>query len=110
MAIRTHRPVSFADGAAYGEYDYDDATGEILVVRGVNTSDLPMTISVRGSQDSGNQAKNVNYSNTFDANSGTTEFPIPQGQRKQFVLVPDGGSPVDPYPTLAGIVIEASYG
>ena len=112
MAIRTIRPVSFADGLAYAEYDYDDTTGQIVAVRGVNDSDAPMTVSIRGTADSGNQANGVDYSYTFDANSGTTEWSIPQGQRKRFTLVPDGGDPGRPdyYPTLAGLTIGADYG
>jgi len=109
--IRTIHPVSFADGLAYAEYDYDDTTGQILRVRGVNDSDAPMTVSIRGTADSG-QASGVDYSYTFAANSGVTEWSIPQGQRKRFTLVPDGGDPGRPdyYPTLGGLTVEAGHG
>jgi len=111
MALRTIRPVSFADGLAYAEYDYDDGTGQIVAVRGVNDGARDMTVSVRGTASSGVQANGVDYSYTFAAGSGVTEWAIPQGQRKRFDLIPDGGDPGRPdyYPTLAGLVIEAGY-
>ena len=110
MALRTIRPASFADGLAYVEYVYDDVDGEIKTVRGVNDGTADMSVSIRGTNESG-KAKSVDYSYTFTAGSGTTEFAIPPGQRKRFTLVPDGGDPGRPdyYPTLAGLVIEAGY-
>ena len=107
MAIRTHRVVTL-QGVATAEYDYDDATGQILRVRGINDGPSDFYVRVRGTADSG-KAKNVDYEHTFPPYSGTTEFDIPIGQRKQFDLEPDGGSPVDPYPTLRGLTVEASY-
>jgi hypothetical protein len=111
MAVRTIRPVAFADGLAYAEYEYDDVSGEIMTVRGVNDGPGDMTVSIRGSEDSGQQAKNVNYSYTFIAGSGLTEWDLTPGQRKKFTLVPDGGDPGrdDYYPTLAGLAVEAGY-
>ena len=107
MAERTHRVVTFQE-VATAEYDYDDTTGEVLRVRGINDGPGDLYIRVRGTADSG-KAKNVDYEYTFPAHSGTTEFAIPIGQRKNFDLEPDGGSPVDPYPTLRGLTVEASY-
>ena len=111
MATRTARPCSFAGGEAYVEYDYDDVTGEILTVRGVNGAPADMWVRIYGTEDSGQQAKSVNYEYTFAAGSGLTEWSIPQGQRKRFTLVPDGGDPGRPdyYPTLSGLGVEARY-
>ena len=108
MAIRTARPLSFEGGLAYGEYDYDDTTGQVLVVRGVNDSAVGFDVHILGTPESGNQASGVNYSYTFAAGSGVTEWSIPQGQRKRFILVPDGGDPDRPdyYPTLAGLYVS----
>lgn len=105
--IRTIRPVAFGDDR-YVEYDYEDTTGEITAVRGVNNSTGDFWVSVKGSAGSG-AASGVDYTHTFTAGSGTTEFNIPPGQRKRFDLVPDGGDPGrdDYYPTLAGIDISA---
>ena len=110
MATRTARPCSFADGAAYVEYDYDDSTGQILTVRGVNDGPADMWVRVYGTAGSG-QASNVNYEYTFAAGSGLTEWSIPPGQRKRFTLVPDGGDPGRPdyYPTLGGLAVESRY-
>jgi hypothetical protein len=109
MTMRTIRPVSFNDGASYVEYEYDDVDGRIYVVRGVNDSDRDMWVRVRGTADSG-LASSVDYEYTFLANSGTTSWDIPPGQRKKFTLVPDGGDPGRPdyWDTLAGLTIEAS--
>lgn len=107
MSIRTHRVVSL-QGVAHVEYEYDDTTGQILRVRGTNDGPGDLYVHVWGTASSG-QASNADYQHTFLAGSGTTEFDIPQGQRKQFTLEPDGGSPVDPYPTLRGLAWEASY-
>lgn len=111
MAIRTARPCSFADNLAYVEYDYDDVSGEIVTVRGVNDGPGDLWVSVRGSEDSGNQARGVTYEYTFVAGSGTTSWDLTPGQRKRFTLVPDGGDPGRPdyYPTLAGLIVEAGY-
>jgi hypothetical protein len=103
--LRTIRPFSFDDGAAYAEYVYDDATGEVHTVRGVNDHTRDLWVSVRGTADSG-AAKNVDYQYTFPAGSGLTEFSIPTGQRKRFRLEPDSGSD-DPYDTLGGLEVEA---
>lgn len=110
MAIRTIRPVGFGENA-YVEYDYDDTTGQILAVRGVNDEVFDVWVQVKGSADSG-QGSTVDYSYTFAAGSGTTEFSIPPGQRKRFTLVPDGGDPGRPdyYPTLAGLSVTAGTG
>lgn len=105
--IRTIRPVAFGDDR-YAEYDYDDTTGEIVAVRGVNTSDRDFWVRVSGTDISG-PGSTVDYARTFTANSGTTEFSIPPGQRKRFTLEPDGGDPGrdDYYPTLRGLSIMA---
>jgi hypothetical protein len=110
---RTHRPVAF-QGLAWFEYDYDDAKGQVVRVRGSN--DGPGTLRVRmlGSAESEGAASFV-YERTFPAHSGLTEVNVPQAQkRKRFALEPDGRGPAaadepDYYPTLRGLGIEASY-
>lgn len=108
--IRTIRPVAFGDDA-YAEYDYDDTTGEIVAVRGVNDSAQDFWVRVQGTAGSGSAAT-VDYYRTFAAGSGTTQWDVPQGQRKRFTLEPDGGDPGRPdyYPTLAGLTIAAGTG
>lgn len=112
MAIRTARPVTFDGGLAYCEYEYDDVTGEIMTVRGVNNGSLDMHVRVYGTDASGNQGRQANYEYTFAAGSGITEFNLSPGQRKRFTLEPDGGDSgrEDYYPTLAGLVVGANYG
>ena len=107
MAERTIRPINFDDGAAYVEYTYDDVTGEVYNVSGTNTHTRDLWVSVRGTEDSGPQAKNVDYQYTFTAGSGTTSWDIPQGQRKKFTLEPDLDGLPGSYDTLAGLEVEA---
>jgi hypothetical protein len=105
MAIRTIRPLSFDDGLAYAEYDYDDATGEVLRVRASNTHTRDLWVSIRGTDDSG-AARGWRWELTVPAHSGLTERRVPPGQRKRFRLEPDSGS-ADPYDTLGGLEVEA---
>ena len=106
--------MSLEGGLAYVEYEYDDVSGQMLTVRGVNDSDKDMWVRVSGNEDAG-EAAGVLYEYTFLANSGTTEWSIPPGQRKQFTLIPDGrgvdgeGEP-DYGDTLAGLVVSGGTG
>ena len=108
MATRTHRPCSFG-GVAHVEYDYDDATGEVLRVRVRNDSDAALRVRLSGTE---GDARGWRYERTIPAHSGLTTRSIPPGQRKRFPLIPDGGSP-DPamrYATLGGLSIEVDGG
>jgi len=105
---RTHRLGSW-QGAASAEYDYDDATGQILRVRGVNTGPGVLRVRIFGTDTSG-EASGWQREYTF-APGTTEEHVIPPGQRKRFALEPDGGPPgrPDEYPTLRGLAWEVSY-
>ena len=106
---RTHRVASLG-GVARAEYDFDDASGKVLRVRGTN--DGPGTLRVRlfGTDTSG-EARGWSREFAFAPHSGTTEHRV---RGKRFDLEPDGRGPAgegepDYYPTLRGLATEASY-
>lgn len=98
MAERTHTFASFEDGRCVISYVYDDVSGKPLRIVAVNTH--PTKTLYAGIE---RLTTGWSRSGSWGPNSGTTTVNIPPGQQQQFALIPDGGSEVDPYPTLGDL-------
>ena len=95
MAIRTQRVCAFEDEAIVLSLDWDDASGQVTLVRCVNTSPrYGVHVLVQGT---GTGQAGRSREGTFAAGSGTTEISIPSGQRPRYpiALDPEGSGQVE---------------
>ena len=106
MAIRTQRVCEF-EGSIVLSFDWDDATGQVTLVRCVNTSpryDVHVLMQGTGTGQAGRSREG-----TFAANSGTTTVSIPGGQRPRYVVqavLDEAGQPTGEL-ALAGYFMRA---
>ena len=86
MTIKTQRLVSFEDESIVLSFDWDDADGDVTLVRCVNTSPTyGVHVLIEGT---GTGAGALSHEGTYAANSGTTEISIPPGQQPRYEVVP----------------------
>jgi hypothetical protein len=87
MSIRTQRVCAFEDEAIVLSFDWDDATGDVVLARCVNASPrYAVHVVVSGT---GTGAAGRSFERTLAAGSGLTEVSIPGGQRPRFPVGPD---------------------
>ena len=85
MAILTQRVASFEDEAIALSFDWDDATGIVVLGRCVNTSSrFGVHVIIQGT---GTGAGARSWEATYPADSGTNAVSIPPGQQPQFPVV-----------------------
>lgn len=89
MATRTARICAFEDESVVVSFDYDDATGDVLLLRVVNGSTASLFARIAGT---GSGPAGRTREATFGP--GTTIINIPGGQRPRFQTeIDDLGQP-----------------